>query len=161
MQQMDFICLYYNVHCFYYRMAYSLDLSPDTSDNWNDPFCDICYEVDNLNVKAASFCMTVSNLCVTSVISFMKGLTLPEDMLLKQGQLCQGHRRTNHQSSVSVMNILNIWRISFVLSINSWSVPYVRHCIIRTVLLELLKIFLNQSLSQRPMLYMTPSTISR
>ena len=37
-------------------MAYSLDLSPDTSDDWNDPFCDICYEADNLNVKAASFC---------------------------------------------------------------------------------------------------------
>ena len=37
-------------------MAYSLDLFPDTSDEWNDPFCDICYEVDNLNIKATSFC---------------------------------------------------------------------------------------------------------
>ena len=37
-------------------MAYSLDLFPDTSDEWNDPFCDICYEADNLNIKAASFC---------------------------------------------------------------------------------------------------------
>ena len=46
----------YNVHCFNYRMAYSLDLFPDTSDEWNDPFCDICYEADNLNIKATSFC---------------------------------------------------------------------------------------------------------
>ena len=37
-------------------MAYSLDFSPGTSDEWNNPFCDLCYEADDLNVKAASFC---------------------------------------------------------------------------------------------------------
>ena len=46
--------------------------------------------------------MTVSNLCVQNVIRFMKGLTLPEDMLLKQEEICPGHRRTNHPSSASV-----------------------------------------------------------
>ena len=53
---MDFLFLYYNVHCFNYRMAHSLDLFPDTSDEWNDPFCDICYDADDLNIKATSFC---------------------------------------------------------------------------------------------------------
>ena len=37
-------------------MAYSLDFLPATSDEWNNPFCDLCYEADDLNVKAASFC---------------------------------------------------------------------------------------------------------
>ena len=37
-------------------MAYSLGYSPDASDEWNDPYCDLCFEVDSLNVKAVSFC---------------------------------------------------------------------------------------------------------
>ena len=103
--------------------------------------------------------MTVSNLCVTNVIRFMKDLAPPEDMLLKQEQLCQGHRLTNHLGSASEMNILNILRISSVLSINSLSVLHVRHCIIRTVLLEALKMFLNLSLPQRLVIYMILSAI--
>ena len=61
-----------------------------------------------LMLKRRVTVMTASNLCVTNVIRFMKDLTLPEDMLLKQNQLCQGHRLTNHSDSASVMNILNI-----------------------------------------------------
>ena len=31
--------------------------NPDAvCDEWHDPFCDFCYEADDLNVKAASFC---------------------------------------------------------------------------------------------------------
>ena len=112
-----------------------------------------------LMLKRRVSVMTVSNLCVTNVIRFMKGLTLPGAMLLKQDQLCHGHRRTNHPDSASVMNILNILRISSALSINSWSVLYVRHCIIRTVLLKVLKMFLNLYLPQRQMIYMTLSAI--
>ena len=67
-----------------------------------------------LMLKRRVSVMTVSNLCVTNVIRFMKGLTLPEGMLLKQEKLCRGHRRTNHPDSASVMNILNILRISSV-----------------------------------------------
>ena len=46
--------------------------------------------------------MTVSNLCVQNVILFIRGLTLPEDMLLKQEEICPGHRRTKNPSSASV-----------------------------------------------------------
>ena len=114
-----------------------------------------------LMLKRRASVMTVFNLCVTNVIRFMKGLAPPEDMLLKQDQLCQGHRLTNHPYSASVMNILSILRISSVLSINSWSVLYVRHCIIKTVLLEVLKMFPNLSLPQRQMIYMTLSATWR
>ena len=114
-----------------------------------------------LTLKRRVSVMTVFNLCVTNVIRFMKGLTLPGAMLLRQEQLCQGHRRTNHPDSASVMNILNILRINSALSINSWSVLYVRHCIIRNVLLEVLKMFLNLSLHQRQMIYMTLLAIWR
>ena len=72
-----------------------------------------------LMLKRLVSVMTVFNLCVTNVIRFMKGLAPPEGMLLKQEQLCRGHRRTNHPDSASVMNILNILRISSALSIKS------------------------------------------
>ena len=35
-------------------MAYSFNL--DTNDKWNNHSCDLCYEADDINVKAASFC---------------------------------------------------------------------------------------------------------
>ena len=39
----------------FYRMADSYN--PDAvCDEWHDHFCDLCYEADDLNVKAASFC---------------------------------------------------------------------------------------------------------
>ena len=53
--QMDFLCTYINEYYFIYRMADSYN--PDAvCDEWHDPFCDLCYEADDLNVKAASFC---------------------------------------------------------------------------------------------------------
>ena len=53
--QMDFLCTYINEYYFIYRMADSFN--PDAvCDEWHDPFCDLCYEADDLNVKAASFC---------------------------------------------------------------------------------------------------------
>ena len=45
----------YYEYYFIYRMADSFN--PDAvCDEWHDPFCDLCYEADDLNVKAASFC---------------------------------------------------------------------------------------------------------
>ena len=53
--QMDFLCIYINEYYFIYRMADSYN--PDAvCDEWHDQFCDLCYEADDLNVKAASFC---------------------------------------------------------------------------------------------------------
>ena len=53
--QKDFLCIYINEYYFIYRMAESYN--PDAvCDVWYDPFCDLCYEADDLNVKAASFC---------------------------------------------------------------------------------------------------------
>ena len=53
--QMDFQCTCINEYYFIYRMADSFN--PDAvCDVWYDPFCDLCYEADDLNVKAASFC---------------------------------------------------------------------------------------------------------
>ena len=53
--QKDFLCTYINEYYFIYRMADSYN--PDAvCDEWHDPFCDLCYEADDLNVKAASFC---------------------------------------------------------------------------------------------------------
>ena len=53
--QMDFLCTYINEHYFIYRMADSFN--PDAvCDVWYDPFCDLCYEADDLNIEAASFC---------------------------------------------------------------------------------------------------------
>ena len=53
--QKDFLCTYINEYYFIYRMAESYN--PDAvCDVWHDPFCDLCYEADDLNVKAASFC---------------------------------------------------------------------------------------------------------
>ena len=53
--QKDFLCIYINEYYFIYRMADSFN--PDAvCDVWYDPFCDLCYEADDLNVKAASFC---------------------------------------------------------------------------------------------------------
>ena len=52
---MDFLCTYINEYYFIYRMADSFN--PDAvCDEWHDPFCDLCYEADDLNVKAVSFC---------------------------------------------------------------------------------------------------------
>ena len=45
----------YYEYYFIYRMADSFN--PDAvCDEWHDPFCDLCYEADDLNVKAVSFC---------------------------------------------------------------------------------------------------------
>ena len=53
--QMDFLCTYINEYYFIYRMADSFN--PDAvCDEWHDQYCDLCYEADDLNVKAASFC---------------------------------------------------------------------------------------------------------
>ena len=53
--QMDFLCTYVNEYYFIYRMADSFN--PDAvCDEWHDQYCDLCYEADDLNVKAASFC---------------------------------------------------------------------------------------------------------
>ena len=53
--QMDFLCTYINEYYFIYRMAESYN--PDAvCDEWHDQYCDLCYEADDLNVKAASFC---------------------------------------------------------------------------------------------------------
>ena len=53
--QMDFLCTYINEYYFIYRMAESYN--PDAvCDEWHDQYCDLCYEADGLNVKAASFC---------------------------------------------------------------------------------------------------------
>ena len=53
--QMDILCTYINEHYFIYRMADSFN--PDAVfDVWYDPFCDLCYEADDLNIEAASFC---------------------------------------------------------------------------------------------------------
>ena len=53
--QKDFLCIYINEYHFIYRMAESFN--PDAvCDEWHDQFCDLCYEADDLNVKAASFC---------------------------------------------------------------------------------------------------------
>ena len=53
--QMDFLCTYINEYYFIYRMADSFN--PDAvCDVWYDPFCDLCYEADDLNIEAASFC---------------------------------------------------------------------------------------------------------
>ena len=53
--QMDFLCTYINEYNFIYRMAESYN--PDAvCDEWHDQYCDLCYEADDLNVKAASFC---------------------------------------------------------------------------------------------------------
>ena len=53
--QMDFLCTYINGYYFIYRMADSFN--PDAvCDEWHDQYCDLCYEADDLNVKAASFC---------------------------------------------------------------------------------------------------------
>ena len=53
--QMDFLCAYINEYYFIYRMAESYN--PDAvCDEWHDQYCDLCYEADDLNVKAASFC---------------------------------------------------------------------------------------------------------
>ena len=52
---MDFLCTNFNEYYFIYRMADSFN--PDAvCDEWHDPFCDLCYEADDLNVKAVSFC---------------------------------------------------------------------------------------------------------
>ena len=51
----DFLCTYINEYYFIYRMADSFN--PDAvCDVWYDPFCDLCYEADDLNIEAASFC---------------------------------------------------------------------------------------------------------
>ena len=53
--QKDFLCTYINEYYFVYRMAESYN--PDAvCDQWHDQYCDLCYEADDLNVKAASFC---------------------------------------------------------------------------------------------------------
>ena len=53
--QKDFLCTYINEYYFIYRMAESYN--PDAvCDEWHDQYCDLCYEADDLNVKAASFC---------------------------------------------------------------------------------------------------------
>ena len=53
--QKDFLCTYFNEYYFIYRMADSFN--PDAvCDEWHDQYCDLCYEADDLNVKAASFC---------------------------------------------------------------------------------------------------------
>ena len=53
--QKDFLCTYFNGNYFIYRMADSYN--PDAvCDEWHIQFCDLCYEADDLNVKAASFC---------------------------------------------------------------------------------------------------------
>ena len=53
--KMDFLCTYINEYYFIYRMADSFN--PDAvCDEWHDQYCDLCYEADDLNVKAASFC---------------------------------------------------------------------------------------------------------
>ena len=53
--QKNFQCTYINEYYFIYRMAESFN--PDAvCDVWYDPFCDLCYEADDLNIEAASFC---------------------------------------------------------------------------------------------------------
>ena len=53
--QKDFLCTNFNEYYFIYRMADSFN--PDAvCDEWHDQYCDLCYEADDLNVKAASFC---------------------------------------------------------------------------------------------------------
>ena len=53
--QMDFLSTYINEYYLIYRMADSFN--PDAvCDVWYDPFCDLCYEADDLNIEAASFC---------------------------------------------------------------------------------------------------------
>ena len=53
--QKDFLCIYINEYYFIYRMADSFN--PDAvCDEWHDQYCDLCYEADDLNVKAESFC---------------------------------------------------------------------------------------------------------
>ena len=53
--QKDFLSTYINEYYFIYRMADSFN--PDAvCDEWHDQYCDLCYEADDLNVKAASFC---------------------------------------------------------------------------------------------------------
>ena len=66
-------------------MAYSLDLSPDTSDNWNDPFCDTCYEVDNLNIKAASFCDDCVQFMCNKCYKFHEMLNATRGHVVKTG----------------------------------------------------------------------------
>ena len=77
---MDFSCLYFYANRFISRMAYNLD-----GDEWNGSCCDLCFETDRLNIKAASYC---DNCFQFKMIRFMKGLTLPEDMWLKEEHLC-------------------------------------------------------------------------
>ena len=51
----DFLSTYINEYYLIYRMADSFN--PDAvCDEWHDQYCDLCYEADDLNVKAASFC---------------------------------------------------------------------------------------------------------
>ena len=53
--QKGFLSTYFNEYYFIYRMTDSFN--PDAvCDEWHDQYCDLCYEADDLNVKAAGFC---------------------------------------------------------------------------------------------------------
>ena len=81
---MDYLCLYFNVYYFIYRMASSFN--PDAiCDEWFDPYCDLCFEDDNLNVKAASYCDDCVQFLCTKCNTVHKRLNSTRGHVVKTG----------------------------------------------------------------------------
>ena len=106
MYQKDFIYTYFNEYCFIYRMANSFNQDA-ACDERHDPFCDLCYEADDLNVKAESFCDDCVQFMCNKCYKIHERLNSTRGHVVKTGT-AMPRSMTNHPDSASVMNILNI-----------------------------------------------------
>ena len=82
---MDSLCLYFIVYYFIYRMASSLN--PDKPcDETTDKCCDICFENDNLNIKATSYCDNCIQFMCTKCYKIHERLNSTRGHVVKTGR---------------------------------------------------------------------------
>ena len=82
---MDYLCLNFIVYYFIYRMASSLN--PDKPcDETTDKCCDICFENDNLNIKATSYCDDCIQFMCTKCYKIHERLNATRGHVVKTGK---------------------------------------------------------------------------